>query len=79
MTEPQTRRALRAYVAIAASVLALAVGSFIYSNYAAERSAQKWCAVIGTLDAAYRSQPPTTPTGQLLAARIAHLYRSLGC
>jgi hypothetical protein len=69
----------RAYIGVAASVLALALGSFIYANHAAAQEGRNFCALVGTLDSAYLSQPPTTPTGRLVATEVHALYRSLHC
>ena len=69
----------RAYTGIAASVLALAVGSFIYSNHAASQEGRNFCALVGTLDSAYAAVPSTTTTGRLIATEVHMLYRSLHC
>lgn len=42
-------------------------------------SSQKWCAVVVTLDDAYRQLPPTTATGRRLAEEIAKLRKDFGC
>jgi len=69
----------RAYLGIGMSVLALALGSFIYTNHAAEQEGRNFCALVGTLDAAYAAQPPQTATGHLVAAEVHALYESLHC
>lgn len=42
-------------------------------------SNQKWCGIIGTFDAAYRAQPPTTDTGRLVASQMHQLSLDYGC
>lgn len=69
----------RAWVGVGASVLALALASFIYSNHAAAQEGRNFCALVGTLDSAYQAQPPTTATGRLVATEVHSLYRSLNC
>jgi hypothetical protein len=44
-----------------------------------EQNDRKWCALLVTMDDAYRSAPPTTPTGMRLADAIRQLRTGLGC
>lgn len=69
----------RAWAGVAGSVLALAIGGFLYANHAASQEGQNFCALVGTFDQAYRDTPPTTPTGRAVAAEMHHLYMSLHC
>jgi hypothetical protein len=54
------------------------------SNAAVVQALRSFCALVGTLDASYQEQPPTTATGRLVATRIHTLYAAappygLGC
>lgn len=89
----------RSLVAVLATVVALAVSGFIYSNIASSHAVnvatsrsnaaalqalRSFCALVGTLDASYQEQPPTTATGRLVSARVHTLYvapppMGLGC
>jgi hypothetical protein len=61
------------------SMMGMTLGSIVYANHVATRSAQQWCNVITTLDDAYKSQPPTTPTGKKIASEMHDLKISLRC
>ena len=65
--------------AVYVSMLALAVGSVIYSNRVASSSTRKFCSVVVTLDDAYRSLPPTSPIGKKLALDMHQLRNQLHC
>lgn len=73
-------------VAIVVSLLLTAVSGVAYTNWSigqqdrAERANdQRWCRLLTTLDQAYRAAPPTSETGQRLAADIHELRQELGC
>lgn len=48
-------------------IFVLIFASFQYTNYTDRRSNKAWCDIIAVSDDGYRMEPPTTPTGQLLA------------
>jgi hypothetical protein len=64
---------------IVLSVALLALGGVAYTRSSAERSDRRWCALLTTLDRQYRAAPPTTSTGQGVAAAIATLRQQFGC
>jgi hypothetical protein len=81
-----------ASVGVAATCIMLTAagffGSLAYSRHEAAvtsaRNERAFCALVGTLDSAYRAQPPTTATGKLVAAQVHDLYtepapHGLGC
>ena len=80
---PLTHRVSRStwylLLVIYTSMMAMALGSIVYANHVATRSAQQWCSVINTIDDAYRAQPPTTPTGKKIAAEMHELRTNLRC
>jgi hypothetical protein len=43
------------------------------------RSDRQWCDLLGTLDDAYRLNPPVTDTGQDIARKTAALRARFGC
>jgi type II secretory pathway pseudopilin PulG len=77
---------LLAIVATAVAVTA----SVTYTNRAAKQSEarsaaqdeerdQRWCTLLGTLDDAYRVNPPVTDTGQKIARATASMRQQFGC
>jgi hypothetical protein len=78
MTIP-TRRVLYALIVVIALQLAVAVNGIWYANKVARDSEEKWCAIITSLDDAYRQQPPSTDTGRRIAAEMHELRASLKC
>jgi hypothetical protein len=69
----------RALAGIGGSVLALAIAAFVYTNHAVSAEGQNFCALVDTFNQAYRDTPPTTPTGQVVAAEMSRLYQKLHC
>jgi hypothetical protein len=69
------------YAGVLALVLAVVLGGLEiwYSNHVARESNRAWCSLIDTLDDTYRQQPPTTPTGEQVAAEVHALRLRLGC
>lgn len=45
----------------------------------AAESDRRWCGMLGSLDRAYKANPPTTSTGQEIAAETARLRTQFGC
>lgn len=68
-----------ALIVLFLSVLGVAVNSVVYANNVSRRSNQQWCAIIVTLDDAYRRTPPTSAAGQDLAREMARLRREFHC
>lgn len=64
---------------LVAAMLAVGSAAVWYADRAARESEQRWCGLIVTMDRAYREQPPTTPTGREMAARVGGLRESFGC
>jgi hypothetical protein len=80
------RRALYLLTVTLIMALAVVVNSIWYANRVGQRSDEKaaqsqrvWCSLIDTLDDTYQGQPPTTPTGQQVAAEVHALRLRLGC
>ena len=82
MSAPQRRPLARGLYAVLLG-LALTVVLFVttiwYANHEARVSQRAWCSLISTLDDTYHQQPPTTPTGQQVAAEVHALRLQLGC
>jgi hypothetical protein len=55
------------------AILAVGVGSMIYSNHTAAASQRQWCDLLLAFDDAYREVPPQTPAGVKIAERLAEL------
>lgn len=62
-----------------AAMLIVGVASMLHTTRTARESEQRWCALLTTMDTAYREQPPTTPTGRRLATDVAELRAQFGC
>lgn len=62
-----------------ASSLAVGLAAVLIALHSQVESEQKWCSVVGTLDDAYRQQPPQTPVGRRVAADMSALRKSLRC
>ncbi len=59
-------------------VLFAAVGvNVAYTAQVQRESDARWCDLLVTLDGAYSAQPPTTPTGQRIAAAMKRLRADL--
>lgn len=69
------------YAAIVAGVSSLIMGiaAVQYADYVDRKSNQRWCGVVTTLDEVYRSAPPQTTSGQVLAHEMAILRREFRC
>jgi hypothetical protein len=74
-----TRRVWVALVTVFITCLAMNVGSLIYANNVARRSAQQWCSVVITIDDSYKDVPPQTPVGKKLAGEMHELRTKLEC
>jgi len=61
------------------SVLALALGSFIYTGYAVSQEERKWCGLLETIDIVNHSVPPGTTNTRLIALEIHNLVVTYGC
>lgn len=57
----------------------LVIGGILYTNYVQQQADQRWCALIGTMDAAYQSTPPQTDLGRQIAAAVHQLVQDFGC
>lgn len=90
MHTPVNRTVLYALVITMLLVLAVGVNSVVYansvgrkaertSNETVAKSQQAWCAVINTLDEAYKQIPPTTQFGRQLADSIHNLKAQYHC
>lgn len=80
----------RVLVACLLAALGSSTVSIIYSNDAARQSErrvseqqrvseQKWCDLVTAWDDTYKARPPSTPTGQDLAAKLSRLRDSFHC
>ena len=88
-----TTKAIRVWYAMTVTfvvVVAFAAASVLYANHAAEQAERRaeqidresnrcWCAMLGTLDDAYKATPPRTEAGQHVAAEVARLRTEFGC
>lgn len=81
VTGPERRASAMGYAGLLALVLTvvLFITTIWYANHVARESNRNWCALISTLDDTYRQQPPTSPTGQQVAAEFHALRLRLGC
>jgi hypothetical protein len=59
--------------------VALAGFCLIFTAHAVSSNNRKWCSTIVLIDDAYRSRPPSTPTGRKLAGDFGVLRREFGC
>lgn len=77
---PSARRWL-IYSLLCATLSSLIMGvlAIEYANYSVRKSQQQWCEVVGTLDGAYKENPPQTPTGKHLAEEFARLNDQFNC
>jgi hypothetical protein len=75
----QQRPSWYTLAAILASSLATGTIALLVALHVNTESDRKWCSVVETMNAAYAAEPPTTPTGQELAARLVELRRKLEC
>lgn len=80
------KRAVYALVAVFCSMFLAVAASVLYANHVgrvsdrkAEESQRKICGIISTIDDAYQSTPPSTPTGRRLADEIHRYRQSLNC
>ena len=73
----------RKLIMFVVTLFVFVLGSSYYANWKAERTArendQRWCSLLGTMDAAYQQNPPTTPTGRKLAQDIHGLHEGFQC
>lgn len=84
------RSTLYSVLIIFAMLSGVIFASIMYTNRVAEEnnrrfehllreSNQKWCGIIGTFDDAYKTQPPMTETGRVVAFQIHQLRIDYGC
>jgi hypothetical protein len=67
-------------IVVFVSIVAVGIGSVLYSNYVARESNRKWCGIVTTLDDAYTQSPaPTMPVGKRIAIEMKELRRDFGC
>lgn len=62
-----------------ASVVGLVTAGTIISLRANAESDKNWCDLIVLFDDAYQAQPPVTPTGRAVAAKMHARRLTLGC
>jgi hypothetical protein len=88
-----TTKAIRVWYAMTVTfvvTIAFAAASVLYANHAAEQAVERsneidresnrrWCALLTTLDDAYKQTPPKTDAGRNLAAETVRLRREFGC
>ncbi|GAA2516588.1 hypothetical protein [Winogradskya humida] len=67
------------WAAMLASSLAMGIGAVVISVHLTNTSLRQLCSIVVTMDDDYRSEPPSTPTGERLAGSLAELRRELGC
>lgn len=90
MTTLSRAKLLWALAAIVLSCVLVGVVAITQANRAIalseQRSAQqdeerdrRWCTLLGTLDDAYRLNPPVTDTGQKVARETARMRMQFGC
>jgi hypothetical protein len=61
-------------------LLSVAIGfSFQYTNYVDRRSNGLWCGVIKLFDDTYKSTPPPSDTGKILAQEFARIRQGFKC
>jgi hypothetical protein len=73
------RRFVWALLCTLLSGVAVAVFSVIYTGQSVEDRDREWCELLTTLDGVYSSVPPSTPTGQRVAASIHRLTITFEC
>ncbi|WP_157408558.1 hypothetical protein [Actinoplanes sp. N902-109] len=61
------------------SSLTLGVGSIVISVHLTTTALRQLCTIVVTMDDDYRTEPPSTPTGERLAGSLAELRSELGC
>lgn len=71
----------RAWMLLAclASSLAVSIAGVIYTGLSTQDNNRQWCELLGTLDSAYSSTPPTTDLGRRVAGSIHTLNVRFGC
>jgi hypothetical protein len=81
---------IRALLAVVLSNVLIGVIAITQANRAIDLSEQRamqqdeerdrrWCTLLGTLDDAYRLNPPVTDTGQKVARETARMRVQFGC
>lgn len=66
-------------VVIFVSSMLTSLVAVLLAVHAVQLSERKFCTLVTTMDAAYREEPPQTPTGKNLAQAIADLRQELNC
>ena len=61
------------------SALVMTLVAVVYANYVDNRSNQRWCGIVSTMDEVYREEPPTLDTGKRLAEEIKKLKNDFRC
>lgn len=56
-----------------------AIGSVQYANFVDTQSNQRWCQLLSVLDGAYKTAPPRTETGKIVAAEVHRLVNEFKC
>ncbi len=86
MRTPVNRTVLYLVLVTMLAAIAAGVNSVLYANRVgrvaeqhADQDARKLCAIVVTLDNAYRQIPPTTAIGRQLADGMRRLRHDLGC
>ncbi|MEV1331114.1 hypothetical protein AB0J20_16230 [Micromonospora costi] len=88
-----TTKAIRVWYAMTVTfvvMIAFAGVSVLYANHAAQEaerratqtdreSNRRWCALLETMDNAYRNSPPSTETGRTMAYQVSRLRTEFGC
>lgn len=79
MREPMRQTDWYALVVILVSSLSLGAAGVWYTNHVQREADRKWCSIVVAQSDAYRLTPPTSPTGQRVAAAIDRLRVELDC
>ena len=79
---PRGEHQIRVWYAVLALVISCLLIAFVsvwYTHWVDDKANQRWCALMVTLDEAYKEVPPTTPASKNVAREVAILRETLGC
>jgi hypothetical protein len=69
----------RALALVFLSIFALAMTTSLYVNHTNRENNKHFCDLVTTLDDAYKTAPPQSPTGRKVAEEMHELRKDLGC
>lgn len=70
-----SRKLIFTWIAVTLVQFVLVAGSYQYTNY----MNGLWCGIVNTFDETYKTTPPTTPTGIVLATEFNKIDRGFHC